>query len=219
MPDIPRCDQCGLPHVAWNGRPACKAHKSAQPDQPCRQQPIAGLSVCRAHGGASARAKTAASREIAKRQATAILDQQRTLGNAPTDTDPVEALRYAIGWARTHCDWARAEVQRLAPHAVIWGDRRVTESDLHGLTIEQRAELHGWVHLYNYWLDRLVSYSARAIHAGLAEREVRLEEERGALIAEIIRAILADLELDPAQQARALSVVPLHLRRASAAAG
>jgi len=216
---VPICAQCGQPHLAYDGKLGCKAHKSGDPTTPCSQHPIAGAAVCWSHGGAAASTKTAAARELAKRRAVKLLDSVRTYGEQPTETNPAEGIHLLICWSRTHVDWLRERVQELLPSALIWGDRKVIESDLHGLTIEQRAEIHAWLGLYYKEREFFLTTCARAIHAGLAEREVRLEEERGALIAEIIRGILADLELTPPQQARALSVVPTHLRRAVAEAG
>lgn len=211
--NIPTCTQCGQQHIAYDGKTqACKGHKSGQPDTPCTQRPMTGQEICYTHGGAAKQNRQAAARRRAEQEARQIM---ATFGDEPTTTDPVEGLHLAICWARTHMDWLRRQVQRLYPDAVVFGDHKVTESDTKGLTLEQRAEVHAWVKLYNEERDRFVNYCAKAISAGLAEREVRLEEERGALIAEIIRAILADLELTPEQQEQALTVVPQHLRRAT----
>lgn len=207
-PEPQDCTKCGKHH------PRCKGHVESGPrkGEPCLRWPKKGIAVCPSHGGAAPQVKAAGVRRRAEEEAREIM---ATFGDEPTTTDPVEGLHLAICWARTHMDWLRRQVQRLYPDAVVFGDHKVTESDTKGLTLEQRAEVHAWVRLYNEERDRFVNYCAKAISAGLAEREVRLEEERGALIAEIIRAILADLELTPEQQSQALTVVPQHLRRAT----
>jgi hypothetical protein len=51
-----------------------------------------------------------------------------------------------------------------------------------------------------------------AIHAGVAERQVAVAEQHGAQVAAVIRAILGDMELTPAQLALVPRVVPRHLR-------
>jgi hypothetical protein len=51
-----------------------------------------------------------------------------------------------------------------------------------------------------------------AIRAGIEERRVRLAEQQGALVADVIRKILGDLELTPEQAAKAGEVVPIRLR-------
>lgn len=43
--------------------------------------------------------------------------------------------------------------------------------------------------------DRCAGFAAKAIAAGLAERQVRLAEKQGALIADVLRAVLNDPEL------------------------
>ena len=80
----------------------------------------------------------------------------------------------------------------------------------------RRAIWRLWLHT----IDALVIQLAAEIYtagfeAGLrtAEcRELRLAEQQGALLADVIRAILADLNLTKAQQALVAVVVPAHLR-------
>ncbi|MEU3452156.1 hypothetical protein ABZ671_00735 [Micromonospora sp. NPDC006766] len=60
--------------------------------------------------------------------------------------------------------------------------------------------------------DRAANFAAKAVAAGIAERQVRLAERQGAMLAEVIRRILGDLNLTPEQSARVSEVVPRHLR-------
>jgi hypothetical protein len=61
-----------------------------------------------------------------------------------------------------------------------------------------------------------VKVCSEAIRAGIEERRIRLAEQEGALVAQAIRAILADLNLTAEQQERVPEIVPRHLRALSA---
>lgn len=64
------------------------------------------------------------------------------------------------------------------------GDLYATGEAIRGLAQLEAAER-----------DRCANFAAKAIAAGLAERHVRLAEQQGALIAEVLRAVLDDPEL------------------------
>jgi hypothetical protein len=59
--------------------------------------------------------------------------------------------------------------------------------------------------------DRCANFAAKAVAAGLAERQVRLAERTGAMIAEVLRAVLGDPELGLSDDQRA--AVPALLRQ------
>ena len=200
------CDRCGQTHAK------CSGHR--QDGKPCGQIPMRGQRVCRKHGGKSPQALAAAERRLARMEIQETV--HAALGDRPDkDEDPIASMQWLINWSAAHCRWYLAELRKLRPDALIWGDTEVRESDSAGLTLIQKAAVHALLRLYNEERDRLAGYCALAIRNGLHEREIRLAEERGALIADIIRACLARLELTPDQQAMALTVVPDELRRAA----
>lgn len=63
--------------------------------------------------------------------------------------------------------------------------------------------------------DRVVRYAKTAHDMGIAEREVKLAEQQGQLLATVIRNVLGDLELTPEQQAKAPKAIGRHLRAAA----
>lgn len=63
--------------------------------------------------------------------------------------------------------------------------------------------------------DRIVKYAKTAHDMGIAEREVRLAEQQGQLLASVIRNVLGDLDLTPEQQALAPKAIGRHLRAAA----
>jgi hypothetical protein len=71
-----------------------------------------------------------------------------------------------------------------------------------------------WLTLYQAERSHLVNVCKAAIACGLAEREVRLAEQQGQLLAELLRAVFSDpaLGLTVKQRAAAMTVASQHLR-------
>jgi hypothetical protein len=65
-------------------------------------------------------------------------------------------------------------------------------------------------------LDRRAKYLGLDFSDGIAERQVQLQEAQGALLADVIKAILEDLELTKEQRQSAPGVVRRHLTALSA---
>lgn len=194
-----RCERCGQPHAQ------CAAH--TRRGKPCGGRPVKGARVCRMHGGAAAQVQAAAARRLAEDKAREVL-----LGfGVQVDTDPHTQLARLINTSAGLVSFYEYQCRKLHPDALVWGDVEVRD-DFRGLTVVQRGEISVWLRLYNEERDRLGRLCRDAIASGLAEREVRLAEQQGALVAEVLRLVLADLELTPDQQTRALNVVPLRLR-------
>lgn len=63
--------------------------------------------------------------------------------------------------------------------------------------------------------DRVVRFAKTAHDMGIAEREVKLAESQGALLAAVVRGILGDLDLSAVQLERAPEVIQRHLREAA----
>jgi hypothetical protein len=59
--------------------------------------------------------------------------------------------------------------------------------------------------------DRCANFAAKAITAGLAERQVRLAERQGELIVQVLTAVFDDLGLSEEQQEVAPDVIARHL--------
>jgi hypothetical protein len=74
--------------------------------------------------------------------------------------------------------------------------------------------IRGLVTLEAQERDRAAGMAAKAVAAGLATRQVELAERQGALVADLIRSLLADPELGltAAQAAAAPAVAARHLR-------
>lgn len=166
-----------------------------------------GVGRCRNHGGCTPTHVVAGQRALAE-QAVA------TYG-LPVDVSPPEALLDEVKWTAGHVAWLRAQVQALEREALAWGltkreDQGATEFP--GVNVTEQAVPNVWLDLYQRERKHLLDVCKAAIGAGLAERQVRLAEQQGAMLASVIRGILDDLGLTPEQAARVGEVVPRHLR-------
>lgn len=195
------------PETTKTKGPLCGAKRSknyaTNPDDPgtCTQPAgwgtdHVGYGHCRFHGGTSRQNKVAADREMA---AELILKREMTYG-APKVIGPHEALL--------------EEIHRTAGH-VAWLQWVVSELDPTDLTIlsPQGITPTVWLEMYGKERDRLVNVCRAAISAGCQERTVQLEEDKGRLLAMVIRDILWDkaLLLSPEQKHLAGEVVRKHL--------
>jgi hypothetical protein len=152
------------------------------------------MRVCRTHGGAAPQVRAAAERRQAEAAARRVLAE---LSVEPV-TDPFTAL------------------MRLAGQVVSW--QEATAALVNELeSVRYRAangaeQLRAEISLYERSMDRAVTVLAAIAKLGIEERLVRVTEQQGALVAQVIRAILGELRLTPEQQARVPEIVPRHLR-------
>jgi hypothetical protein len=205
----------GEPTASHDDRPRCGARKR-QGGGTCTQAAgwgtdHPGVGACKLHGGAMPNHRIAAQREIAARAVV-------TYG-LPREVDPRDALLEEVHRTAGAVDWLRGQVEALDTDAVTWGiteERSSTGKD--GDSTTQAAAVNVWVQLYQQERKHLVDVCKAAISAGIEERRVRLAEQQGALLAGVIRGILGDLDLTPAQAARVSEVVPRHLRAMAEAA-
>jgi len=118
----------------------------------------------------------------------------------PDPIDPVDAMLHQLGLAAAWERYLRGEVAGLATldDQGIGGSRKVA------VTVE----------LWNDERDRLTKLAKLALDAGIAERQVQLAERQGALIADLIRRVLddPDLDLTASQRSAAGQVAARHLR-------
>ena len=68
-----------------------------------------------------------------------------------------------------------------------------------------------WIEMYQTERTMLARVCKMALDAGVNERAVRVAEAQGELLAQVIKAILGDLDLSKKQQAMVGGVVRRHL--------
>ena len=206
---------CGQEHTH------CAAHTNRQPDgthdgpmRPCRRPPVPGAGVCRFHGGAARTTREAAARTLATRQLKK--EQERavaTLG-LPRTVDPGDALLEEVRRTAGHVEWLGNRIAALNEDALTWArTMEVTKgaTEFKGTDTTWEAVPPVLLTLYLNERKHLLAVCTAALKAGVEERRVRLAEQLGAMLADTVRLILADLEITAAQEARAATVVPLRL--------
>jgi hypothetical protein len=146
------------------------------------------------HGGSTPNHVVAARTEQARRDVV-------TYG-LPLDVDPATALLQEVHRTAGHVAWLGAKVAELEAEDLVWGttqqvDRGSTEFG--GTDTTQAAKVSIWLQLYQAERKHLAAVARSAIDAGCNERLVRLAEQQGAQLAEVIRRV-ADRLLDGAAE-------------------
>ena len=167
------------------------------------------------HGGTSPQARKAAARRREERQAQKTAE----LFAVPVETSPSEALLDLVQWTAGEVAYWRSEVRKVAgeePAKLTAGLTKIVETgDVKQRTVETTP--HIAYRMLTSASDRLERYSTAALRAGVEERRVRLAEDQGALVAQVIRRVLDRLDLSEWQAEMVGSVVPEELRALSQA--
>lgn len=188
----------------------CGAHARSS-GQPCAQPVVEGAARCRFHGGKLPQVKAKIERQKAEEK---LLAAVQTYG-LPLDVSPTDALLNEVKWTAGHVAWLRERVQEMEASALSWGIRSVVDregGEFPGVDTTEAASPPVLLELYARERKHLLDVCKAALSAGIEERRVRLAESQGALLADVIRKILGDLDLTPEQSARVGEVVPRHLR-------
>lgn len=180
-------------------RTKCNGKNAA--GKPCNSWPVKGARVCYKHGGAApqVRAKALVRADVMK------------WGLGDVHVDPGETLLRLVSQAATRAARYAQELEAIVAesetlHKALVG-RVYTEFGTAG------EYVRGLVELESQERDRLAGFCVKAIAAGLAERQVRLAERQGALIADVMRAVLGDptLGLTAEQHAIVPGIIRHHI--------
>jgi len=216
----PGADTCDAHDPAGDRRPPpppdeerCTA-TNRESGERCRLRHPPGGRVCvQFHGGAPAHIRKAAAARAREQEA---MRMAATYG-LPIEITPEQAILEEIHRTAGHVAWLEQQVRDLDPDDLIWGVTKVKEGgDDRGTTQEAAANI--WLRLYQQERAHLAKICADAIRNGIADRQVRLAEQQGVMVAKALKAILDGLELTAAQKALALKVVPEQLRALQATA-
>lgn len=178
----------------------------------CQKPPLKGATRCANHGGKSPKAQAAA---VERLEQQAAAREVARIGITARDIHPAEALIELVQFTAGEVDYWRRRVSQLEDEQLTWGrtqhrDGVGPEGPVDVTTREAKPNI-AYVMLQQA-SDRLASYAAAALKAGVEERRVRLAEQQGALVAQAIRNILDQLHLTPAQLELVPTVVPAQLR-------
>lgn len=167
---------------------------------PCPNWAMHGGFVCKSHGGMAPQVKAKA----------LIRYDLETWGLDVPAVDPGETLLALLAQSRVRVTMYAAEVQRIRdehPH--------ITEAFIataHGEFGPVGEYVRGMKLLEDQERDRCVTWAAKAIAAGLAERTVRLAENQAELAERALVAALGDIGLSVDQQREASARLAHHLR-------
>ena len=185
----------------------------------CGAWAVKGATVCRMHGGSSPQARAAAARRVQEEKAAKAAQRLAQ----PIETDPSQALLDLVSSAAGEVAYWRArvdEIQDRDEKRLTSGLTKITEGkDRGGVTTLRTVETVAAIE-YRMWTaaqDRLAQYATAALRAGVEERRVRIAEDQGALVAQVIRRILDRLDLSEWQAEMVGSIVPEELRALSQA--
>lgn len=154
-----------------------------------------GFGKCKYHMGMTPAVRKAGFREMATQL---LADTPITADLA--DLDPYQALLGLMRKTAAFVQWLELKVESAGP------DGLVQTNIVNGL---EKPSV--WAELYADERDRLGRLAKLAIDAGIAERQVQLAEQQGALIAQVIEATLTDLGLNDRQLEAAPAIVRRHL--------
>lgn len=161
----------------------CTAHR--RDGTQCHNHAIRGAHVCRMHGGTAPQVQAAARRRLEAEQAAEAVV---TFG-LPRDVDPHVALLEEVHRTAGHVAWLASKIGDFDSDEHLWqmnagpgGASQVVPSV--------------WVDLYSRERAHLARVCKAAVDAGVQERQVRLAEQQGRLLATVIEGVLTDLGVD-----------------------
>lgn len=160
---------------------------------PCKLDAVRGALVCHKHGASAPQVKAKA----------AVRAELMTWGlDAPT-VDPGETLLKLVSQSAARAQRYADELEQLVAESPTLREALVAEA--RGEFGPVGEYVRGLAQLEAQERERLATWCTKAIAAGLNERMVRIAEQQGALVAELLRNVLDDPELGlTAEQRRAV---------------
>jgi hypothetical protein len=210
----------------------CKAVSKSSRKQ-CKNWAIKGGEVCRIHGGAApaVKAKAAVRAELLDwRVGDALDDPGEVLLRLVTQSrkradlyahllqeafDAAERLKRAhdagainVDEDNAMADTAREDLDRIFNTGGVAALVRNTYGAAKDVGVYVTGEaIRGLADLEAKERERCANFAAKAVAAGLGERMVRLAEQQGTLIAQVICAVLDRIDLTPIQHELAAQAV------------
>lgn len=154
-----------------------------------------GVGKCKYHGGTSPNGQKFAAREAA-------VNALERMG-VPVPTDPVQGLLDTVALCAGMVRYLGGKVYDLAAPAVMTAFGPAVDPN---------------VTLLAMWSDRLARACKLAIDANISERHVRLAEQQGALIVEVLRRALVRSGIPADQRTAVEKALGMELREYAASA-
>lgn len=209
------CERCGAIHERCSGHADIydngdykTGHKIGE--RPCTRWPMHGQQVCSTHGGRGRNRKAAQEQwEKERKMASEMSRLERAVQTfgLPITTTPQQALLDELGRTAGHVKWLGDQIAELSPKDLVWGigseehtagrgEMATEESpdvDLTKTTMLARPT--AMVQMYQAERAHLVHVAKVAIQCGIAERQIKLAEEQGQMIAGAFREVVESPEL------------------------
>lgn len=153
-----------------------------------------GFGRCKLHGGKTPSHVAAAAKAIAARAVA-------TYG-LPIEIDPRDALLAEVHRTAGAVAYLAERVRGLSEEELIWGVTEETEqgaTEFPGVNVKREAKPNIWRQMLLEERKHLVDVCRVAVAAGIEERRIRLAESLGGQLAAMLRAVLEDVQLTPAQ--------------------
>lgn len=183
--------QAGARWCDDHGRWECTKRSKRRPGDDCHASAVKGTAACRIHGGQKL--------DVLRAKGEALSAWRAVPGRQ--EVTPAEAVMAMLqmSWARLHvyADLLRQQVENASgtPAGLV-------------VVSESGEAVRGLAKLEAEERDRCVRYAKAAHDMGIADREIKLAEAQGALLAGAIAQILDRLELTAGQRALVPKVVP-----------
>lgn len=177
--------------------------------QLCGQFVVKGTEHCRNHAG-----KTL----VRLRAEGEIVEAVRRWGLGDTTVEPGEVLLRLLTQSMWRVEQLSGEVERIVSESgtlaeALTANSYTTTED--GTTVKTGEYIRAMTALESEERDRCYSFAAKAVAAGLAERQIRIAERQVELVKAAIEATLQDMGMNPDQQREVIRRVGGHLRLAS----
>lgn len=164
-----------------------------------------GTGRCRYHGGLTKQSNTKAVRERMIEQAKV---DEMIYGSPAEQIDPGEAIMQELARTAGHVQWLFQKLQDEEQELV-------KEGESPNKVLKQYTKLGQtpsvWIDLYFRERQHLMQVAKTASGMGIAERQIRLAEEQGRLLASVIQGFINDMELTPQQMVKAPEIMRKHL--------
>jgi hypothetical protein len=169
----------------------CKAISKSSRKQ-CQNWAIQGGEVCRIHGGGAPAVKAKA----------AVRAEVMSWGLGDATVDPGEVLLRLVTQSAARVERYASELEAMVTESPSLREALVAEqwaATEDGELYKRGEYIRGLAVLEAQERDRLASFAAKAVAAGLAERTVRVAERQGQLMVEMVQAALREVDLSPEQ--------------------
>lgn len=212
-PECKRCLKKGSACWQHSGKPEDRKKRSPPKDERrctaktyasgykerCKKAAILGGTVCQTHGGGAKQVKAAAAARLEEQRA---IQAQATYG-LPREVDPHTALLEEVHRTAGHVAWLVMVIQSYEDQdALAFGKgTQILKGDSWGSTPIRHAAPAVWLDLYARERRHLADVCKTAIACGIAERQVKLAEQHGEVIARVMKdfakALAAQYGFDP----------------------